>query len=150
MSVSRFFSPYTGTNDRGIGVEPTFFAQTMCAFVARLADIYHETLQHICILVRLFHTLFPLYPTGHQCLLLQHPFPCFGVTEEQPAFAHAISKVVDQVTEDRPRLGLHVWDLGGSVLNEDLTIDQLHPTLQGHILLGEALARLLRPLIGGA
>ncbi|KAI0297767.1 hypothetical protein BC826DRAFT_967678 [Russula brevipes] len=99
----------------------------MCAFVARLADIYHETLSHICIL---------------------HPFPCFGATEEQPAFAHAISKVVDPVTEDRPHLGLHVWDLGGSVLNEDLTIGQLHPNLQGHILLGEALARLLRPPIG--
>jgi len=45
-----FFSPYTGTNDSGIGVEPTFFAQTMCAFVARLADIYRQTLSHICIL----------------------------------------------------------------------------------------------------
>ena len=44
--------PYTGTNDRGIGVEPAFFDQTMRAFVTRLVNTYRETLAHICIIVR--------------------------------------------------------------------------------------------------
>jgi hypothetical protein len=33
-------------------VEPAFFVEAMRAFVTRLVDVYHETLAHICILVR--------------------------------------------------------------------------------------------------
>ena len=43
---------HAGTNDQGVGVEPAFFVEAMRAFVTRLVDVYHETLAHICILVR--------------------------------------------------------------------------------------------------
>ena len=46
-------------------------------------------------------------------------------------------------------MGVHVWDLGDA-LNRSLTIDRLHPTVQGHVALGQALAGLLRPLVAGA
>ena len=49
-----FTLPHAGTNDRGICVEPTFFVETMRAFVTRLVDTYHETLAHMCIIVRCF------------------------------------------------------------------------------------------------
>ncbi|KAH9969830.1 SGNH hydrolase-type esterase domain-containing protein [Russula dissimulans] len=115
-----------GTNDRGVGVEPSLFVQTMRAFVARLADVYRETLAHICIL---------------------HPFPYFG-TVTLPEFADAFIEIADQVTADHPTLGVHVWNLRGT-LNRSLTIDRLHPTVHGHIALGEALAMRLRWLVTG-
>jgi hypothetical protein len=49
-----------GTNDKGIGVEPALFVQTMRTFVTRLMGVYHETLAHICIIVRSF-MMFPLF-----------------------------------------------------------------------------------------
>ena len=45
---------HAGTNDRAICVEPAFFVETMRAFVTRLVDTYHETLAHMCIIVRCF------------------------------------------------------------------------------------------------
>lgn len=32
--------------------------------------------------------------------------------------------------------------------NQELTVDLLHPSDAGHIMMGEALARKLRPIIG--
>jgi len=113
-----------GTNDRGIGVEPAFFVQTMCAFVTRLVDVYHETLAHVCIL---------------------HPFPYFGL-QPPSGYSDAFTQIADQVSADHPSIGVHVWDLGDT-LNRSLTIDRLHPTVQGHVALGKALAEILRPLI---
>jgi lysophospholipase L1-like esterase len=46
-------------------------------------------------------------------------------------------------------MGVHVWDLGDA-LNRSLTIDRLHPTVQGHVALGQALAGLLQPIVAGA
>jgi len=50
--------PSVGTNDRGIGMKATLFVQTMRTFVTRLAEIYHETLAHICVIVRSFYHFF--------------------------------------------------------------------------------------------
>jgi len=115
-----------GTNDRGIGIEPAFFVQTMRAFVTRLVNVYHETLAHVCIL---------------------HPFPYFGL-QPPSGYSDAFTQIADQVSADHPSIGVHVWDLGDT-LNRSLTIDKLHPTVQGHVALGEALAGLLRPLTSG-
>jgi hypothetical protein len=79
--------------------------------------------------------------------LSQHPFPYFG-TVTLPEFADAFIEIADQVTADHPTLGVHVWNLRGT-LNRSLTIDRLHPTVHGHIALGEALAMRLRWLVTG-
>ena len=79
---------------------------------------------------------------------LQHPFPSFD-SRPHSAFVDAFSQITEQVTADHPGMGVHVWDLGDA-LNRSLTIDRLHPTVQGHVALGQALAGLLRPLVAGA
>ena len=76
---------------------------------------------------------------------LQHPFPYFGLRPPS-GYPDALTQIAEQVTADHPNTGVHVWDLENA-LNRSLTIDRLHPTVQGHVALGEALAGLMRPLI---
>jgi lysophospholipase L1-like esterase len=76
---------------------------------------------------------------------LQHPFPYFGL-QYPSGYPDAFTQIAEQVTADHPNIGVHVWDLG-RVLDRSLTIDRLHPTVQGHVVLGAALAERLRPLI---
>jgi len=78
---------------------------------------------------------------------LQHPFPYFGL-QPPSGYSDAFTQIAEQVSADHPSIGVHVWDLGNA-LNRSLTIDRLHPTVQGHVVLGEALAEILRPLIAG-
>lgn len=78
----------------------------------------------------------------------QHPFPYFGM-RLPPAFTNTFAQIAEQVAADHPSIGVHVWDLGNA-LNQSLTIDLLHPTVQGHVALGKALAGRLRPLVTGA
>jgi len=116
-----------GTNDRGIGMRATSFVQTMRTFVTRLAEVYHETLTHICII---------------------HFFPYIDV-QAPSTIIDAFAQIAEQVAADHPSIGVHVWDLG-IALDRQLTIDRVHPTVQGHIALSEALTGLLRPLVTGA
>ena len=62
------------------------------------------------------------------------------------SFVDAYAQIAEQVAADHSSIGVHVWDLGVA-LNRSLTIDRLHPTVQGHVAVGEALAGLLRPLV---
>jgi len=78
---------------------------------------------------------------------LQHPFPYFGL-QPPSGYSDAFTQIAEQVSADHPSIGVHVWDLGDT-LNRSLTIDKLHPTVQGHVALAEALAEILRPLIAG-
>jgi hypothetical protein len=78
---------------------------------------------------------------------LQHPFPSFGA-HPQSAFVDAFTQIAVQVAADHSSIGVHVWDLGGA-LNRSLTFDRLHPTVQGHVAVGESLAGLMRPLVSG-
>ncbi|KAI0297768.1 hypothetical protein BC826DRAFT_154242 [Russula brevipes] len=121
-----FDSPHTGTNDRGTGVDSPLFVETMRAFVRRLADVYCETLAHVCVL---------------------HAFPSFGM-QFRPEFADAFSQIREQVSLDHPSLGVHIWNLGNA-LDQSLVIDRLHPNVQGHISLANALVARLRPLVAG-
>ncbi|KAI0258194.1 SGNH hydrolase-type esterase domain-containing protein [Gloeopeniophorella convolvens] len=115
-----------GTNDRGLGVKPQVFAQTLRAFITRLAETYHGTLAHVCII---------------------HPFPFFGRGPTiSNAIAEGLARVAAEVSAKHFTLGVHVWDLGGE-LTKKTTMDALHPTLEGHTVLGEALAERLRPLL---
>jgi hypothetical protein len=137
----------------------------MRTFVTRLVDVYHETLAHICIIVRSYLMFTPIvslaWPASIICLVSsitsiyflyenypfsQHPFPFFGV-QMRSAFEDAFAQIGEQVAPDHPSIGIHVWNLG-NVLNQSLTIDRLHPTVEGHVALGEALVRLVRPLVG--
>ena len=61
----------------------------------------------------------------------------------------AFAQIAEQVPADHPSIGVHVWDLGNT-LDRHLTIDGVHPTVQGHIALREALTGLLRPLVTSA
>lgn len=140
--------PNVGTNDRGIGIKAALFVQTMRTFVTRLAEIYHETLTHICIIVRSFrHFLLILKLLRSPCHP-QHFFPYMDV-QAPSTIIDAFAQIAEQVAADHPSIGVHVWDLG-SVLDRHLTIDGVHPTVQGHIALSEALTGLLRPLVTGA
>ena len=65
-------SLHAGTNDQGIGVEPAFFVEAMRAFVTRLVEVYHETLAHICILVRCFLIFLSCFEIP---FLVAAPFP---------------------------------------------------------------------------
>jgi hypothetical protein len=76
---------------------------------------------------------------------LQHPFPAFGV-KLPTAFADVFSQIAEQVAADHPSIGVHVWNLS-STLNRSLTTDWLHPTVQGHAMVGAVLAGLLRPIV---
>jgi len=137
----------------------------MRTFVARLVDVYHETLAHICIIVRSYLMFTPIVslapPASTSCLVSsitliyflfendpfsQRPFPFFGV-QMRSAFEDAFAQIREQVAPDHPSVGVHVWDLG-NVLDRSLTIDRLHPTVEGHVALGEALVRRMRPLVG--
>jgi lysophospholipase L1-like esterase len=62
-------------------------------------------------------------------------------------FEEAFAQIREQVAPDHPSIGVHVWDLG-NVLDWRLTIDRLHPTVEGHVALGEALVRRMWPLFG--
>ena len=61
----------------------------------------------------------------------------------------AFAQIAEQVSAEHTSIGIHVWDLG-KALDRRLTIDRVHPTVQGHIALMEALTGLLRPLVTGA
>jgi hypothetical protein len=136
----------------------------MRTFVTRLTDVYQETLAHICIIVRSFLTfppscplytqdaaffpdIFELFPilTLRLPPSLQRPFPSFAALPPS-ALVDSFAQIAEQVAVDHPSIGVHVWD-PGEALNRGLTIDRLHPTVQGHIAVGEALAGLLRPLM---
>lgn len=45
-------------------MDPTFFVQTMRTFVTRLVGVYHETLAHICIIVRPYLMFTPIVCTA--------------------------------------------------------------------------------------
>jgi hypothetical protein len=79
---------------------------------------------------------------------LQHPFPSFDAQQQSSTLEDAFAQVAGQVAADHSTIGVHAWDLG-TVLNWSLTIDRLYPTMEGHVMLGEALAKLLRPLVSG-
>ena len=71
----------TGTNDGGIGMKAALFVQTMRTFVTHLAEIYHETLTHICIIVRPFHRCFLIlknFPFSLSLLAFSALFPVRG------------------------------------------------------------------------
>ena len=70
--------PNIGTNDRGIGMKAALFAQTMRFFVTRLAEIYHETLTHICIIVRSFYPFFLILKNSRSPCHFSALFPVHG------------------------------------------------------------------------
>jgi hypothetical protein len=59
-------------------VDPALFAQTMRTFVTRLVDVYHETLTHICIIVRSYMMFTPTVtfapPASTICLISSMTF----------------------------------------------------------------------------
>ena len=82
----------------------------------------------------------PAYPTT-----FQHFFPYVDV-QAPSTIIDAFAQIAGQVAADHTSIGVHVWDLG-KALDMRLSIDRVHPTVQGHIALTEALTGLLRPLI---
>ncbi|KAI0057783.1 hypothetical protein BV25DRAFT_1830696 [Artomyces pyxidatus] len=117
-----------GSNDVDLPVAPERYTAAMYAFVLRLAEVYAATLKHVCILA---------------------PFPSF--LDEEPWYAlgeqTAPGIVAGLQKEFGERVLVNAWDIS-RVLRADLVMDGVHPTREGHKVVGEKLARELAKVLG--
>jgi lysophospholipase L1-like esterase len=76
---------------------------------------------------------------------LQHPFPDF--TELEPSvLASSIPAVLDRIREESEEVSLHDFDIA-TAMSLGLTTDGLHPTIEGHKVLGRNLAGQLGAIL---
>lgn len=81
----------------------------------------------------------------------QHPFKDFGDVIETP-LGPSFPKLLETLSRDfqhaQQNITLHSWDIGAVLLQEH-TIDGIHPTVEGHRILGQELSRVLLPIVAG-
>ncbi|EIM81747.1 uncharacterized protein STEHIDRAFT_172009, partial [Stereum hirsutum FP-91666 SS1] len=121
-----------GTNDEAMGVSAEDFINTMRAFVTRLlvTDTSAHRVKHICFI---------------------HPFKDFGDVPETslgPSFPKLLETLSRDFQHAQKDITLHSWDTGAVLLQEH-TIDGIHPTVEGHRILGQELSRVLLPIVAG-
>ncbi|EPS96623.1 hypothetical protein FOMPIDRAFT_52819 [Fomitopsis schrenkii] len=122
-----------GTNDDAQDISPERFASAMQAFIQRLRDTYRASLKHICVL---------------------HPFPDFTEGSEPdsesiegvPITQGLASVLASLNSEFEESVALHEWDIGKG-LTKQYTMDGVHPTVEGHRVLGDALAQKMAAVL---
>jgi lysophospholipase L1-like esterase len=132
-----------GTNDEANAVSAEGFATTLHDFTRRLLHLFRTSLRSLCVIVSKLAT--------DPCNLLitltnsQHPFPDF--TELEPSvLASSIPAVLDRIREESEEVSLHDFDIA-TAMSLGLTHDGLHPTIEGHKVLGQNLAGQLGAIL---